>query len=104
MFLRRLLAQLANQNWPAVIVELLVVAVGIFLGIQAANWNDDRLERKLERGYLVRLHEDILASAEGLVRDNGFLEQQLADKDDALKRSTDPQELLRLLGEPVPHN
>ena len=80
MFLRRMLAQLANQNWPAVIVELLVVAVGIFLGIQAANWNDDRLERKLERGYLVRLHEDILASAEGLVRDNGFLEQQLADQ------------------------
>ena len=80
MFLQRIYTQLTDQNWAAVFVELLVVAVGIFMGLQASNWNDDRIERTLERGYLVRLHEDILASAKGIERDNEALVQQLADQ------------------------
>ncbi|MEM7282014.1 MAG: hypothetical protein AAF438_10345 [Pseudomonadota bacterium] len=80
MFLRRLSTDLRNQNWLAVGIELLVVAVGIFLGLQASNWNDDRVERTLEHGYLIRLHEDILESARGLERDNEFLEEQLSDQ------------------------
>ncbi|MEJ2129077.1 MAG: hypothetical protein P8X81_09535 [Woeseiaceae bacterium] len=81
MFLRRVWTQLANQDWPAVIIELFVVAVGIFLGLQASNWNDDLAERALERGYLIRLHEDMLASATGLELDNEFLEKQLSDQE-----------------------
>lgn len=84
MLLRRVWIRLANENWPAVIIELFVVAVGIFLGIQASNWNDDRAERELERGYLIRLHEDMLASAIGLELDNEFLEQQLSDQETVL--------------------
>ena len=80
MLLRRLYTNLKSQNWLTVGIELLVVAVGIFMGLQASNWNDDRVERALERGYLVRLHEDILASSRGLERDNGLLEEQLSDQ------------------------
>ena len=80
MLLQRIYTQLTRQNWTAVFVELLVVAVGIFMGLQASNWNDDRIERTLERGYLVRLHEDILASAKGIERDNEGLVEQLADQ------------------------
>ena len=80
MFFRRVRNQLADQNWLAVVIDLFIVTVGIFLGIQASNWNDDRAERALERGYLIRLYEDILASAEGLEADNRFLEQQLSDQ------------------------
>jgi hypothetical protein len=80
VFLQRLLAQMANQNWGSVFIELMVVAVGIFLGIQASNWNDDRLERQLEYGYLVRLHEDMVANTRGLESDTLFVEQQLADQ------------------------
>lgn len=80
MLLRRIFDQLAEQNWPAVIIELVVVAVGIFLGIEASNWNEDRAERALERGYLIRLYEDVSASAAGLERDNAFLAQQIADQ------------------------
>jgi hypothetical protein len=80
MLLKRIYKNFADQNWPAVILELIVVAAGIFLGLQASNWNDDRIERELERGYLIRLYEDFLASADGLERDNKLLEQQLADQ------------------------
>ena len=80
MLLKRLSTDLRDQNWLAVCIELLVVALGIFLGLQASNWNDNRVERTLEHGYLIRLHEDILASAKGLERDNEFLEEQLSDQ------------------------
>ncbi|MEL6214932.1 MAG: hypothetical protein AAFQ99_04565 [Pseudomonadota bacterium] len=78
--LRRLATSLKHRDWASVGIELFVVAIGIFLGLQVANWNDDRLERVLERDYLVRLHEDISASASGLSRDNGFHRQQLSDQ------------------------
>lgn len=80
MVLRRFYDKLKGHDWASATVELLIVVVGIFLGLQAANWNDDRIERSLERGYLIRLHEDILVSARGQERDLNLLEQQLADQ------------------------
>lgn len=80
MIIRRIYRNFAKQDWAAVIIELLVVALGIFLGLQASNWNDDRIARDLERGYLIRLQQDVVASAEGLARDNRLLEGQLADQ------------------------
>ena len=79
MLLRRFYTQVKNQDWAAAAIELSIVVVGIFLGLQASNWNDDRVERNLERGYLIRLQEDILASEGGQERDIRHLEQQLAD-------------------------
>lgn len=35
----------AELSWPKVVGETLIVVVGVFLGIQASNWNDERLER-----------------------------------------------------------
>jgi hypothetical protein len=77
---RRIYTQLKSQDWTAATIELLIVVVGIFLGLQASNWNDNRVERNLERGYLIRLQEDILASARGQERDIDHLEQQLSDQ------------------------
>ena len=77
MILRRVLVHMTNQNWTAVGVELFVVVVGVFVGLQASNWNDGRVERARERGYIVRLHEDITESANGLRRDINSLEDQL---------------------------
>ena len=31
--------------WPKIFGETLTVVVGVFLGVQASNWNDARLER-----------------------------------------------------------
>ena len=40
MKLRRILDHLRQQNWTAVVLEFLIVAGGVFLGIQLGNWND----------------------------------------------------------------
>ncbi|MCH2457688.1 MAG: hypothetical protein MK186_06525, partial [Henriciella sp.] len=56
MILRRLAMSIRKQDWFTVLIETLIVVLGVFLGIQVANWNDARIERSMERQYLVRLH------------------------------------------------
>ena len=50
MLFRRFIAHFKERRWAEFITELAIVVGGVFIGIQAANWNDDRLER--ERGQL----------------------------------------------------
>jgi hypothetical protein len=80
MILRRLAQNLREQNWTAISIEFVLLVLGVFLGIQVANWNADRLERIIERETLIRLHADIEESIAGQDRDLRFLEQQLADQ------------------------
>lgn len=42
MILRRLSANLRAQNWIAIVVEFLLVVLGVYIGILAANWNLER--------------------------------------------------------------
>jgi hypothetical protein len=59
MIQRRLGDRLKQQDWVAVAIELSLVIVGVFLGIQVANWNDQRRERALERAYVARIGQDV---------------------------------------------
>ena len=51
MLLRRFISNIKEPDWGSIVVELLIVVVGVFFGIHAANWNDDRLEQ--EEGRLI---------------------------------------------------
>ncbi|MFT7527316.1 MAG: hypothetical protein ACI9LY_002471 [Arenicella sp.] len=42
MILRRFTQHITEQNWFAVGLDVIVVVVGIFLGMQVTEWNDDR--------------------------------------------------------------
>lgn len=37
---RQVIAQIRRQDWMAVAIELIVVIVGVFIGVQASNWNE----------------------------------------------------------------
>jgi len=39
MLLRRVTKHISNQNWFAVFIDFLIVVIGVFIGIQVANWN-----------------------------------------------------------------
>lgn len=52
-------AKLRRQDWAAVGIDLVIVVVGVFLGIQASNWNDDRRNRRDADSYLRRISEDL---------------------------------------------
>lgn len=68
MLLSRLAEALRRQDWSMILVEFVMVVVGIFLGIEAANWNEDRRDRQDESAYLLRLHEDVRSSIADLRR------------------------------------
>jgi len=44
MILRKLAVSLRAQDWFTVVLEILVVVVGIFIGLQVDEWNKGRLE------------------------------------------------------------
>jgi hypothetical protein len=47
-----------EQNWFAVGLDVIVVVVGIFLGIQVSNWNAERQDQDLEQSILKRLETE----------------------------------------------
>ena len=59
MLIRRIVESLRQRRWADIVTELTIVVGGVFLGIQAANWNDDRLEREKGRLFVERLTEDL---------------------------------------------
>ncbi|MCZ4299269.1 hypothetical protein [Henriciella marina] len=80
MILRRLAMSIRKQDWFTVLIETLIVVLGVFLGIQVANWNDARIERSMERQYLVRLHDDMQRSAVAIRNSNTFLAGQVENE------------------------
>lgn len=66
MILRRLGNALREQNWFTVVLEVLIVVVGIFFGLQVDDWNERRKERVMEREYLERLLADIEVSIDSI--------------------------------------
>lgn len=60
MILRRLADAIREQNWFTVLLEVLIVVVGIFIGLQVDGWSQLRQDRKDEQHYLSRLHDEIL--------------------------------------------
>ncbi len=60
MLLRRITQHLKEQNWFAVFLDFFIVVVGVFIGIQVANWDDSRKDRADEALFLEDLHEDIM--------------------------------------------
>jgi hypothetical protein len=78
MVLRRLTANLRAQNWIAIIVEFILVIVGVFLGILAANWNLERLERRETGRLLSQLDSELtpfIASMDSITRYYGVSDQ-----------------------------
>ena len=64
MLFRRISAHLKRQDWFAVSLDLLIVVVGIYIGLQVDAWNSTRHDRVVEREYLERLLADMEDSLE----------------------------------------
>jgi hypothetical protein len=59
MILRRIREHVEHHNWFAVAIDLLIVVIGVFLGTQANNWNQARIERQQAREYRAMLRDDL---------------------------------------------
>ena len=63
MLLRSITKHVVNQNWFAVAVDLVIVVVGVFIGIQVSNWNDERGDAEDSREFTERLRNDLAYEA-----------------------------------------
>lgn len=59
MILRRVVQRLKQQEWTAVVIEIAIVVLGVFIGLQVSNWNEARKDRALEAVYLDRIADDV---------------------------------------------
>jgi hypothetical protein len=59
VILRRLVDNLKQHHWTGVFVELVIVVLGVFIGLQVNNWNEARHDRLREHEYLQRIYADM---------------------------------------------
>jgi len=70
VILRSVTRHVREQNWFAVGIDFFIVIVGVFIGIQVANWNDAQRERSRAAEYAESLKLDLRAEleySEGLI-------------------------------------
>jgi hypothetical protein len=61
MILRRVIEHVKTQHWTAIWIDLLIVILGVFIGIQVSNWNSERADRSAEKRHLEEIAEDLRA-------------------------------------------
>lgn len=59
MILRRLARAIREQNWFTVVLEVAIVVVGIFIGLQVDDWNQRRLERESDQRALALFVDEL---------------------------------------------
>ncbi len=64
MIPRRVAEHAKAQNWFAVALDLFIVVIGVFIGIEVANWNQTRQDRQEERRYYGQLLVDLRGDLE----------------------------------------
>ena len=96
--LRRVISNLRRQDWMAVAIELVIVILGVFIGIQVSNWNQARADVQLGQDYAKRLARDLDTNLAGVRAESAYYSAVLQSvrKTDALLREpdSDPRELV----------
>ncbi len=63
MILRRVIEHVKAQNWTAVALDFVIVVVGVFIGIQVANWNEMRAANARKTEIIAALVTDLKDAA-----------------------------------------
>src|SRR3954449_7185801 len=66
MVIRRIREHVGTHNWFAVAIDLAIVIIGVFVGTQASNWNQSRLDREKGREDRAMLIDDLQANQQNL--------------------------------------
>ncbi len=72
MILRKLASAIRRQDWFTVLLEVVIVVLGVFIGIQVSNWNNAREaseRRDLIVAALITDLRDAAAAQEGFTRE-----------------------------------
>ena len=78
MPLRKFVQRIREHDWLSVAIELVVVVAGVYIGLQASNWNQDRQDDQRGREYLQRFDVELRRDAQLLASIRGFQQQVAA--------------------------
>jgi hypothetical protein len=87
MIVRKLAEAMRQQNWFTVVLEILIVVIGLFIGLQVDDWNQRRIDRSTEAAYLRELLEDFEANRASLEKTSQRLETILRNMNALLGQS-----------------
>lgn len=91
MILRRVIAHVRKQEWTAIAIDLVIVVLGVFIGLQVQAFAVERDRQKSERDYLTRLHGEIEQLLETRARYDRTRTKFSADLLDAVKLLNEAQ-------------
>ncbi|GEM_PF-1604260 len=77
MFLKRLAKTLRKQDWASFAIEFLIVLLGVFLALQAEDWNQERKDRNLEEAYISRLIDEARSNIDILAQHEKIFEEKV---------------------------
>ena len=63
MRLRHVVEHLRQQHWTLIFIDLAIVVVGVFIGMQVSNWNEERATRQRALVFSDRLRADLRVEA-----------------------------------------
>jgi hypothetical protein len=96
--LRRVVAHARKQDWTVIGIELLIIVLGVFIGIQVSNWNVERETNARGAVFAERLKADLREEAWYYQLQIEYSREVLANADRAVAalsgRSADSNEAL----------
>ena len=86
MLLRKVNEHFIAQNWSAVTLDLIVVVIAVFIGIQVSNWNEGRLTSERGEELTERLIADLRQEAWNIASTEQYM-QDVLDNAERLRRA-----------------
>lgn len=103
MILRTLKKRIKEQNWFAVILEVIMVILGVTLAFQINSWNENRKDRIAEEHILNGLYHEFLAAEKEITADmksrNHYIRTQRVIEQIRLNHSQVPLDSVRQIVE-----
>ena len=84
MILRRLSKSIRRQDWFVAVLEVFIVVVGLFIGLQVDDWNTARIEREEGREILAQIEANLQQDIRSLSARQEFWAEILEHADIAL--------------------
>lgn len=90
MITHRIVEHLKRQHWTAVLIEIVIVVIGVFIGLQANNWSEQRRDRMRERTYLTSIAAELDESIQSIENSIAVMRERMALDELLIESATDP--------------
>lgn len=86
MLLRSISQHVKDQNWFAVGIDFVIVVIGVFIGIQVANWNEARAEKDRIAAQLASFRNELTLARDDLATLQAYYEDRVSSVSELRRR------------------